>query len=410
MARIGVVGGGIVGLACAYSLIQDGHAVTVIDRDPHGDKCSWGNAGGVAVSEVVPASVPGALWRVPRWLADPLGPLSLRPAHAPLMLPWLRRFVAAGRPDRVAAIATALAALNGRAHADLAALLDAAGIGHALRHLGMLTVYETAEGFQADHAEWALKRRHGIACQEVTGDGARTLEPALGANIRHGVLTPDWWQVTDPREVWAGVLDAVVARGGKVVQRDVVGFDGGALRFATGAAATFDTVVIAAGAWSASLAARVGDRASLESERGYNTTLPRPGIVLNRQITFGEHHFVASPLSAGLRIGGAAEFAGLRAPANYARSAALLALARRYLPGLSGEGGTVWMGNRPATPDSLPVIGRSPRQGNVIYAFGHGHLGLTQSATTGRLIADIVAGQDSGIDLTPYSIARFGSS
>ena len=408
MARIGVVGGGIVGLACAHSLIQDGHAVTVIDRDPHGDKCSWGNAGGIAVSEVAPASVPGVLWRVPRWLADPLGPLSLRPAHAPRMLPWLRRFLAAGRPDRVAAIAAALAALNGRAHADLAALLGAARIGHALRHLGMLTVYETAAGFRADQAEWALKRRHGIACQEVTGDEARTLEPALSANARHGVLVPDWWQVTDPREVWAGVLDAVVARGGVVVRGDVVGFDDGAPRFAAGERAAFDTVVIAAGAWSAELAARIGDRASLESERGYNTTLPRPGITLGRQVTFGEHKFVASPLGAGLRIGGAAEFAGLRAPANYARSEALLTLARRYLPGLSAEGGTVWMGNRPTTPDSLPVIGRSPRQGNILYAFGHGHLGLTQAATTGRLVADLVAGRNSGMDLTPYSIARFG--
>ncbi len=340
VARIGVVGGGIVGLACAYSLIQDGHAVTVMDRDPRGDKCSWGNAGGIAVSSIVPASVPGVLWRVPRWLADPLGPLSLRPAHAPLMLPWLRRFVAAGRPERVAAIATALAALNRRAHADSAALLDAAGIGHALRHLGMLTVYETAEGFRADQAEWALKRRHGIVCQEVTGDEARALEPALGANVHHGVLTPDWWQVTDPREVWAGVLDAFVARGGAVERREVVGFDGGAPRFATGERVAFDAVVVAGGAWSAELAVRIGDRASLESERGYNTTLPRPGIALSRQVTFGEHHFVASPLSIGLRIGGAAEFAGLRAPATYARAAALLALARRYLPGLSAEGGT----------------------------------------------------------------------
>ena len=408
MARIGVVGGGIVGLACAYSLVQNGHAVTVIDRDPHGDKCSWGNAGGIAVSEVAPASMPGVLWRVPRWLADPLGPLSLRPTHAPWMVSWLRRFLAAGRPQRVAAIATALAALNGRAHADLAALLDAAGIGHALRHLGMLTVYETPEGVRADRSEWALKRQHGIVCLDVTGDEARALEPALGANVRHGVLAPDWWQVTDPREVWAAVLEAVIARGGAVMQQDVVGFDGGALRFATGERMGFDTVVIAAGAWSAELAARIGDRASLESERGYNTTLPRPGITLGRQVTFGEHKFVASPLSAGLRIGGAAEFAGLRAPANYARSGVLVTLARRYLPGLSADGGTVWMGNRPTTPDSLPVIGRSPHQGNVVYAFGHGHLGLTQAATTGRLVADIVAGRDSGIDLTPYSIARFG--
>jgi D-amino-acid dehydrogenase len=146
----------------------------------------------------------------------------------------------------------------------------------------------------------------------------------------------------------------------------------------------------------------------LESERGYNTTLPVPGVALEREIIFAERKFTATPLAIGLRIGGAAEFAGLTAAPNYRRSRALVTLARRYLPGLATERGTEWMGHRPATPDGLPVIGSSPRHGGVFYAFGHGHVGLTLAATTGRLIADLVAGRPSVVDLEPYSIERFG--
>jgi D-amino-acid dehydrogenase len=168
-----------------------------------------------------------------------------------------------------------------------------------------------------------------------------------------------------------------------------------------------DRAVIAAGAWSAILARRLGDPVLLESERGYNATLPHPGIVVERELIFAEQKFVATPLSCGLRIGGAAEFGGLSAAPNFKRSQALVELARRYLPELRTEGGTHWAGHRPATPDSLPVIGKSRHQAHVFYAFGHGHLGLTQAATTGRLVSELVFQHPSSIDMTPYGIERF---
>jgi D-amino-acid dehydrogenase len=124
-------------------------------------------------------------------------------------------------------------------------------------------------------------------------------------------------------------------------------------------------------------------------------------------ITFAQDHFVATPMSMGLRIGGAVEFAGLDEPPDFKRSKTLLLLAKKYLPGLNIEGGTEWMGHRPSTPDSLPVIGRATRCENVIYAFGHGHLGLTGSATTGRVVAEIICEKGPRPDLTPFRIERF---
>ena len=151
----------------------------------------------------------------------------------------------------------------------------------------------------------------------------------------------------------------------------------------------------------------LGDSFPIEADRGYNTTLPEPGVDIGHMITFAEDSFVMTPMQMGLRIGGSVAMGGLAAKPHYQRSKALISLAQRYVPKLKTEGGTEWMGHRPGTPDSVPVISPSPNVGNVHYAFGHGHLGLTMSVVTGRLIADMIAGRDSGVDMAPYRIDRY---
>ena len=412
MAHVLVIGGGIVGLACAHALVKDGHAVTVLDRDPDGDKCSRGNAGAIAATEVVPAAAPGVIWQVPRWLLDPLGPLSVRPAHVPRLLPWLWRFLRAGQASEVARIAGALAALNLRAHDDVAPLLADIGLAADLHRVGALTVYESVAGYARDRAEWALRHALGIVCEELSGAEARAMEPALGPIVQCGVFMPAWSHVSDPARIVDALLAWLRGRGVAVLVGeavDILSSDSVAERVVTadGRSLPVELLLIAAGAWSGRFAARAGDPVLLESERGYNTTLPQAGLSVGRELIFAERKFVATPLAIGLRIGGAAEFAGLEAPAHPARAKALLTLARRYLPGLQAAGGREWMGNRPATPDSLPVIGRSPRRRNVLYAFGHGHLGLTQAATTGRLVAELAQGRPPSVSLEPYAIERF---
>jgi D-amino-acid dehydrogenase len=407
-----VIGAGIVGLAAAFHLRIAGARVTIVDRDPAGDKASFGNAGGIGVCEVVPASVPGLFWRVPGWMIDPLGPLAVRPAHAPKLLPWLLRFSKAGTPKEVGRIAAALSALNARVYDDLIPMLAATGLSGELHRRGALTVYEDERAFQRDAFEWNLKRSHGVEAEVIDGDAARAMEPALGPSIRRAVFTPQWSHINDPKRL-VDALRGWLQGAGVTIEAGAVARilppEGASatLQLASGARMSGDRIIIAAGAWSGILAKALGDPVLLESERGYNTTLVDPGVQLNREVIFAEKKFVATPLTCGLRIGGAAEFGGLNAAANFKRSHALAALARRYLPGLKIAGGVAWAGHRPATPDSLPVIGASPSHPGILYAFGHGHLGLTQAATTGRLIADLVHGRPAPIDLAPYSIARF---
>ncbi|MCZ8081142.1 MAG: FAD-binding oxidoreductase [Rhodobacteraceae bacterium] len=406
-----IVGGGIIGLAVAHHLLGRGHTVTILDRDPEGDRASYGNAGGIAVSEVIPASAPGVFLKVPGWLLDPLGPLAVRWRHLPSLIPWLLQFSHASSRTEMLRGAKALASLNNRTYDDLLPMLAANGLQNELHCKGALSVYETERAFQADAGTWDLRRLHGITCDELSGDQAREMEPALGPIVRRAVATPQWSHVSDPRTLHSALLTSLRQRGLKVIRGTAAGLT------PTESAVTVDTsdagplaaedVVIAAGAWSGFLAATIGDRVLLESERGYNTTIAAPGIQLGREIIFAERQFVATPLSCGLRIGGAAEFGGLDAKPNFKRSNALVSLAHRYFPDLVETHGTVWSGHRPATPDSLPVIGRSSRNRRVIHAFGHGHLGLTQAATTGRLVADLIDGATPVVDLLPFSVDRF---
>jgi D-amino-acid dehydrogenase len=407
MSRVLVIGTGIVGLSCARSLLADGHQVTMIDRDPAGDKASFGNAGGIGVTEVIPASVPGLAWKVPRWLFDPLGPLSLRLPHLPRLIPWLWRFLRSGTWPEVERLADALAGLANRTFDDLLPLLAELDLADNLHRVGALWVYETEAGFQADGRYHDIRRRHGILCEEISAETAREMEPALSDSVRYAVFTPQWSHVSDPKRIVDRLRTHLESRGVTISAGEVTGLETNQVSTADGRTIPFDMLVVAAGAWSGRLARLVGDRALIESERGYNTTLPNPNVTLSREVIFAERQFVATPLEIGLRIGGAAEFAGLEAPAKFARCDALAELARRYLPGLNTAGGTRWMGHRPTTPDSLPVIGRSPRCSNVFYAFGHSHTGLTFGPTTGRLVAELIASRPPSVDLAPFSIKRF---
>jgi D-amino-acid dehydrogenase len=407
-----VVGAGIIGLSCARYAQRRGWAVTLVDRDFEGDRASHGNAGGIAVSECLPLSLAGMGLKPLKWLLDPLGPLSIRPSHARHLLPWFLALRAASRTQNFNASGTALAQLNNRALADFEGMLADLGLANALHKRGALTVYESAGAFAADEAGWRFKRERGVRWRSVEPDELRALEPGLAPVFERAIMLEDWAHLSDPTCVVDALRQTIRRDGAELIEGDAVRLltqdrarPGVTLR--SGVTLSSDYLLVAAGAWSARLAETAGDRALLESERGYNTTLPHSADRLRREVIFAEKMFVATPLAIGLRIGGAAEFAGLAAPPNFKRSDALLALARRYIPNLNEDGAGRWMGQRPTTPDSLPVIGPSPRCEMLLYAFGHGHLGVTQAATTAQLVVDLLEGQPPSLDIAPYSIARF---
>lgn len=385
-----VVGGGIVGLACALRLQTAGQQVLLVERERLAAGASRGNAGALAFSDVLPLASPGILRQAPRWLLDPLGPLSLRAGHAPAMLPWLWQFWRASQPCRVAASTEAQAALLKLSAAEWPALLRLASAADQVREGGNLHLYDNAAQWRASQSGWAQRAAHGIAFSNLEGTEAlAALQPGLAPALKHGVFVPHWQTVDDPLRLCRSLAQAFLARGGRLAKAEGKALwreaRGLMLQLGDGSLLLAQRVLLCAGPWSHRLAASLGERFPLETERGYNTTLPPGAFALQRQLTFPSHGFVVTPIAGGVRVGGAVEFAGLEAPANYARADAMLAKARRFLPGLHTEGGTQWMGCRPSLPDSLPVIGPSPADGRLFYAFGHGHLGLTQAAATARL-------------------------
>lgn len=410
--RVTVIGNGIVGLATAYHLRRQGWDVTVIDRAPVDEGTSTGNAGAIAAAEVAPIACPGLWKRVPKMLVDPLGPLHLPPKHLLKLAPWLWHFLRACRPHNFERGVAALGAITSQVQADHYAMLDDIGARHLIANEGGLTVYRSDDGFERAKADWELLARFGFEGKRLNGKALRDMEPALGPAVVGGYHTAQWAHYRDPKELLTTLHAKLIERGVRFETASVMGLetDGARVTHLNLADATRPEVselVICAGAWSGVLSRQLDEAFPIEADRGYNTTLPKPGIELSNYVTFAEDSFVAVPMSMGVRIGGAVEMGGLTAAPNYERSKALLMLAKRYLPDLKEEGGTQWMGHRPGTPDSLPVIGRSTRARNVSYAFGHGHLGLTMSVTTGRLIAALLDGRDPGIDLSPYRIDRF---
>jgi D-amino-acid dehydrogenase len=411
---IAVVGAGIVGAATALALAADGHAVTVIDRGEVGAGTSFGNAGGIVGGAVTPTATPGVIRSIPSYLVDRNSAAVLRPAYAVQALPWLLRFIAAGRPARVASISAALSPLVSnamRAHQTLAGLSDALDF---IRPVGWLKVYGSDAAFSKTAFERELMTRHCVNFSILDAGQVADLEPQLNKDAYTcGVFQPGSGFVNYPMRLAKTYFGAALQRSAQHLQEEVQTIrplnDGEVSVQTNQATRRFDSVVIATGAWSKKFATQLGDKVSLDTERGYHISLaPTEGPLLTRPVSFPEKDCVLSPMHDGISVISGDELAGLDAAPDFRRIRALLPFVRSVLPGTRSQ--TVqreWMGHRPSTPDSLPVIGRSPRCNNVFYAFGHGHLGLTLSAVTAQLIAGMVSGRADPFDLTPYRIARF---
>ncbi|ESZ25603.1 MULTISPECIES: FAD-binding oxidoreductase [unclassified Mesorhizobium] len=408
---IAIIGGGIIGICAAASLAEAGRRATVFDRTGICEETSSGNAAAFAFSDVLPLAHKGMIRQLPKWLADPLGPLSIPPAHLPRLLPWLIRFWRAGAPGKYEASLAAQAGMMKLAEAEWMGLLDRSGTRSMLREDGSLELYESEAEFQAGLPGWAARERFGIGFRHVEGEELAALQPGLSPRFIKGTFVPGWKTVADPKLLGKAVWAYAQAKGARFelarISQVAADQDGATLTLADGTTRQARQLVVAAGAWSHLLARQLGDRIPLETERGYNTTLPTSAFDVKRMLIFSGHGFVVTPLETGLRVGGAVELGGIERPPNYARSKALLRKAQKFLPGLDPSGGREWMGFRPSLPDSVPVIGGAPGKRSVVYAFGHGHLGLTQAAATGRLIRDLVLGQTPPIDLAPFSPQRF---
>jgi glycine/D-amino acid oxidase-like deaminating enzyme len=280
-----------------------------------------------------------------------------------------------------------------------------------VRRTDYLVVYETQESYRGDALAWKLRRDRGVKTEILDAAAIQALVPQLAKDYAVGVKVLDQGYVTNPERLVKSLAAQFRKDGGIIVERKVTGIEAGeggvaALLTAEGRMPV-ETLVVCAGVHSGELTAQLGEPVPIEAERGYHVTYSDPGLKLSLPVHVSDAKVFATPMEMGVRMAGQAEFAGIYAEPDYQRADVLETHMKRMFPSVRTSDSTRWMGRRPSMPDSLPVIGRSVKQKNVYYAFGHGHLGLCGGAPTGRLIADLVGNRRPGIDLTPFRVDRF---
>lgn len=418
-----IVGGGVIGMSCAWHLTRAGARVTVIESAAIGDRrsCSYGNQGLVCPSHAVPIAAPGVVAQGLRWLFDPTGPLYIRSPWRAEMLRWLWRFTRAATPARAEAGTAAMAELLLRSadlHARMAASAAAPDGGHPYGYAadGVLYAFLTPEGLRHHLHESRQAARHGIPFRQLTGDQVRQMEPALSPRVVGGVLYPGDAHV-DPGSFVRWLHRQAIDAGVQVVeQTDVIrlqpgGPGGRASALTSRGEIGAGQIVIAAGAWSPLVAADLDLRLPVQAAKGYSITFSRPPWRPRRPVNLGEARAVATPLPHGVRIGGTLELAGLDRSIALRRVQAILDGAGRLVPGAHFDAGApdaeVWRGLRPLAPDALPIIGRPRAHPNVVLATAHGTLGVSLAPATGEAVAALIAGNRPAIDLHPCRPDRF---
>lgn len=397
-SRVAVVGAGVVGAAIALRLRQRGAQVVLVDRDAPGSGCSAGNSGAISPGSVAPLALPGVLASVPGMLLDGESPLYLPWTYLPRALPWLTRFVASARPAHVAESARRLDALHRGAIEMHEQLTREIGVPELFLRQGHLHVYPDEAALAKDATGWRMRAEYGYRCDRLDRAGIEALEPRLASSYRVGMYMADHATILNPRRYVQAMAQAFVAAGGALEQADISALRPGGGGWALEgpqvpvAAARFDHVVVAAGAWSRALLDPLGLALPLESQRGYHVQFTGGAGTVSRTVVLADRKVFVTPMEEGLRVGGTVEIGGLVAPPDLRRAQVLERIARSCFTGLEGLSTRTWMGHRPCMPDSVPVVGAAAGHPGLWLAVGHGHLGLTDSLPTAQRIADGILG------------------
>lgn len=409
-AEVIVLGAGVAGLSTALPLARAGRRVTVVDPLGPAGGASFGNAGLISAETVAPIALPGMLRKVPSWLADPLGPLSVRPTYLPRAAPWLARWIRAGRMDRVLAISDAMARLHVRAFDAWRDLLGP-DFASLIRRNGQVQLWDEAEETPGAVLERGLRQRHGIEAQALGQDDLRQIFPGIAPHVSRGLLIPGNGHTVSPPRAVRRLAELLLEAGGTILPQramKLIPEGGGGWTVMTNTDnLRAGEIVVAGGAWSRGLLDPLGISVPLETERGYHLMLPSPSIEPRLPILYKSRNFGVTPMEEGLRVAGTVEIAGLEAPPDERRAARLTEHLLQLFPKMRAGEPRLWMGFRPSTPDSLPVLGPVPGRPGLHLCFGHGHFGMTGGPPSGTLVAGMILGQAPAIDMSSYSITRF---
>jgi len=409
--HITIVGTGIIGVATAIWLQRAGHQVTLIEKGELEDAASYGNGAVLASCSVVPVNTPGILAQAPRMLWSPDQPLFVKWGYLPRMLGWLARYLSRATVEASTETAAAVNQLVKGSlykHQELAA---GTGAEKYIVPSEYLYVYDSKEHFKLDSFGWSLRKKHGVQWQEMEGDELNRFDSSLSRHLTFAARMQHHGYVTDSGAYLQALRQHCLENGATLIQGEFTEcqFSGADLQsiVVSGEQVECDAVVIATGAWSKPLVAKLGLHVPLESERGYHLDLWHPSHMPKAPMMVAGSKFVITPQQDRIRLAGIVEFGGMQAEASDRAFALLRRSIRKAMPDLTWSHETQWLGHRPAPADSIPVIGQLPNHKDVYVGFGHHHIGLTSGPATGRILANLIDDVAPGVDMQPFAPNRF---
>ena len=409
-SSIGVIGAGIQGICISLCLIKKGFKVTLIDRgDPGKESASYGNAGHFSPYASVPINRPDVLADIPSMLLSSSGPLALKWNYVFKMFPWFLKFIKNCSRKNMMHTTKYMHQILDLALPAYDELFEEIDISGLVESKGIIYFW-TNKDLKSRELEINIRNELGIKQQLLTPHEIHDLEPHIKQIYHGGVLYPNARHARNPKKIMLKLFDSFLKQGGHFERQNVqtISFTSDNkpviktdLNFYT-----FDKLVVACGAFSKKLTDQLEEKIPLDTERGYHVHFKGHDHLLSRPVIFLNRGFGITPMEQGLRVVGTVEFGGLDNPPSKKRIQNLVNSAKYLFPEL-GKHEDEWLGFRPTLPDFLPVIGPSKNHKNLFYSFGHHHLGWTLGAISGKIIAGMIAKENTNLDLSPYNSLRF---
>jgi len=407
--NIAVVGAGIVGICSAYFLKKSGFNVTLIDREDPGTMTSFGHACSFADYANVPVNYPGLIWDIPKMLLRKDGPLAVDFFYILKNLPWAFSFLQNCKKEKVDEIASSLTNLLKHSQLSYDEIFKDINVQEYISHEENLYLFDTKKSFEDYEYANVIRKNNKVKVRNLTKDEVKELEPNIANVYYAGQIFTGSRHTTNPLAISTKIFEKFLELGGTYIKQNVknliqkenfieLSLDNKKI--------IFDKIIISAGAWSNQIANMLGDKFPLDTERGYHILFETNEKLINRPVAWSESGFYLIQIHDGIRAAGTVEIAGLKKSPNKKRIEMIERQSRKVLPQL-GNVKSTWMGRRPTLPDSLPIIGKSQQNSNVIYAFGHQHIGWTLGAVTGKIIDSLSRDQIPNIDISAYSPTRF---
>ena len=409
-ANIVIIGGGVIGLVTALRMLDSNQEVILIDYQEPGSGTSYGNAGTIAEYAVLPVGSPSILKNLPSLLLNKNSPIAINRSEIFTLAPWLIRFLYQSSSKKAAKNAKAITDLLVDCRQRWELLVKEINANSTLKSNGCLYFYNKKSSFEAGKKDMTKRKMLGLNVEMLSPLELQKLEPNLDMIEGGASFFPDGAYLNDPGKIMKLLLKSVIKKGCTVINKaaDKIerSSEGVKVYLNDNSKITAKHVVISAGAYSKKFAKQAGDYVPLETERGYHIEYDMSEPLLNRPCCSVEKGFYMSPMTGRLRVAGTVEFGGLDQTISKHRIDHLKRGVSEFFPDL-GDPNRSWLGFRPSIPDSRPVISESSKGNDIIYAFGHGHIGLTLAPITAEIIESIITKTKPPVEISQYSVKRF---